>query len=42
MHWECKYCDNVFPPLTVDGDKQCSSCGAEWEDAKMLVKSEEE
>ena len=36
-HWECRYCDNVFPPMLSDGDKVCGSCGAEWEAAKVLV-----
>jgi DNA-directed RNA polymerase subunit RPC12/RpoP len=34
---ECKYCDNSFPPRNYDGDLVCSRCGAEWEDAKILV-----
>jgi hypothetical protein len=44
MHWECKYCDGVRAAHPY-GDKEeplvCASCGAEWEDAKILVKDEE-
>ncbi|MDF2792202.1 MAG: hypothetical protein K0S80_5304 [Neobacillus sp.] len=39
---ECKYCDNSFPPRNFDGDLVCSKCGAEWEDAKVLVEYDEE
>ncbi|UYG93203.1 hypothetical protein [Cytobacillus firmus] len=42
MHWECRYCDNSFRPRNYDGDLVCSKCGAEWEDAKVLVEDEEE
>lgn len=38
-HWECKYCDGIFPPRNFDGDMVCGSCGAEWEDAKIEVDS---
>ncbi len=41
MHWECKYCDSVFGSAVIDGDRVCMSCGAEWEDAKVLVENEE-
>lgn len=41
MHWECRFCDNVFPPKNIDGDQVCSSCGAEWESSKMLVENDE-
>lgn len=43
-HWECKYCDGVNPTYW-HGDKEepmvCGNCGAEWEDAKILVEDEE-
>lgn len=39
-YWECRYCDNAFPPTVYEGDKVCGSCGAEWEAAKILVKDE--
>jgi len=39
-HLECKYCDGVNP-VHWRGDKKeplvCGGCGAEWEDAKILV-----
>lgn len=31
---ECGYCDNPLPPRDIDGDLVCSSCGAEWADAR--------
>lgn len=42
MHWECRYCESVFGSTSVDGDKVCQSCGAEWEAAKILVQDDEE
>lgn len=42
MHLECKYCDNPMSPSTIDGDEVCSRCGAEWEDAKVLVEDDNE
>lgn len=43
MHYECKYCDGVRP-VHPYGDKHeplvCSNCGAEWEDAKILLEDE--
>lgn len=38
--WECRYCDSDLPPRDYDGDWVCSSCGAEWADAKIHVKDE--
>ena len=40
MHWECRYCDGGIFPTTVEGDRVCSSCGAEWEAAKILVEDD--
>ncbi|MEK5477520.1 hypothetical protein NYE70_11305 [Paenibacillus sp. FSL R5-0407] len=44
-HYECKYCDRPEGlygiPITV-GDEEICACGAEWADAKILVKDEDE
>ncbi|WP_433958784.1 hypothetical protein [Cytobacillus horneckiae] len=42
MYWECRYCDGGFFPKTVEGDRVCSSCGAEWEVEKILVEQDED
>lgn len=43
-HYECKYCDRpagyMGIPITV-GSEQICACGAEWEDAKILVEDDE-
>lgn len=43
-HWECRYCDRpagyMGIPIKLEGDLICA-CGAEWEDAKVLVEDEE-
>ncbi|WP_276517576.1 hypothetical protein [Psychrobacillus psychrodurans] len=41
MHYECRYCDTGFRPVSFDGDLVCESCGAEWEAAKILIEDEE-
>jgi ribosomal protein L37AE/L43A len=41
-HVECKYCDSCFPPRTIEGTQVCGNCGAEWADARMVIKDEEE
>ncbi len=35
-NWECRYCDSPFKPIHI-GDELICRCGAEWEDAKILV-----
>jgi DNA-directed RNA polymerase specialized sigma subunit len=35
-NWECRYCDSPFSPIHI-GDELICRCGAEWEDAKILV-----
>ncbi len=42
MHWECRYCERPAPYAIVKTDEglMCM-CGAEWEDAKILVEVEE-
>lgn len=43
-HYECKYCDRTAGymgiPITVEDTKVCV-CGAEWEDAKILVEDDD-
>lgn len=39
-YWECKYCDGSLTGF-VGGDRVCASCGAEWENAKVLVEYSE-
>ncbi len=43
-HYECKYCDRsagcMGIPITL-GDELICACGAEWEDAKILVEDGE-
>ncbi|MNH75594.1 hypothetical protein D3C73_278380 [compost metagenome] len=44
-HYECRYCDRpsgyMGIPITV-GSEQICACGAEWEDAKILVTEDNE
>lgn len=43
-HYECRYCDRpagVYGIPIAVGDEQICACGAEWEDAKILVEDEE-
>ena len=42
-HYECKYCDSTRASQSQYEEKGflvCARCGAEWEDAKILVKNE--
>ena len=42
-HYECKYCDCARPSQSPYEEQEvlvCARYGAEWEDAKILVKDE--
>lgn len=43
-HWECKYCDYIRGvPYPDEPDfLVCGRCGAEWEDAKIIVPNDDE
>lgn len=39
-HYQCKYCDRPVGYMSIPikvGDELICACGAEWEDAKILV-----